>query len=260
MTYRGVVVDLDGTVVSGDSLVPGADEALAHVREAGLGVLFLTNNPTRPPADYARHLRDLGIEARSEEVLTSASATVQYLREHHASDPIFPIAETSVTDQFRDAGLTLVEDARDADVVVAGYDREFSYGDMIAAIRAFDAGATTLVGTDPDITVPTPDGPIPGSGAIINAVSGVVERDPDVVLGKPSDVTADLALERLGIPPADCLLVGDRLDTDVRMGETVGMTTVLVRTGVTDAETLEASDVQPDHVLDSLADLHELLD
>ncbi|GAA0656437.1 HAD-IIA family hydrolase [Salarchaeum japonicum] len=256
---RGVVVDLDGTVLSGDSLLDGAADALAAVRDAGRGVLFLTNNPTRPPAEYAQRLTGLGVDARPEEVLTATSATIDYLREHHADESVFAIAEASVTDQLRDAGVSLVADARRADTVVVGYDREFAYDDMVAALRAFDAGADALVGTDPDITVPTPDGPVPGSGAIIDAVANVVERDPDAVLGKPSDVTARLALDRLDLPAAECVLVGDRLDTDIAMGNRVGMTTVLVRTGVTDDETLAASPVQPDYVRDSLADARDLL-
>ena len=259
MTYRGVVVDLDGTVLSGDALLDGAADALREIRDSGAGVLFLTNNPTRPPAEYARRLARLGVDARPDEVLTATSATIDYLREHHPDDAVFAVAEESVTSQLRDAGVTLVADARRADTVVVGYDREFSYSDMVAALRAFDAGADALVGTDPDITVPTPDGPVPGSGAIIDAVANVVERDPDAVLGKPSDVTARLALDRLDVPPAECVLVGDRLDTDIAMGERVGMTTVLVRTGVTDDEALAASTIQPDYVRDSLADARDLL-
>lgn len=254
MNYRGVVLDLDGTVLSGDSLLPGVRDTLSNIREAGVGVLFLTNNPTRPPAAYAERLESLGVEASPEEVVTSATATIAYLDDHHAGDDVFVIAEDAVTDQLRAADVSLVTDAREADTVVVGYDRTFSYGDMIAALRAFES-ADALVGTDPDITVPTPDGPVPGSGALINAVAGVVEREPDAVLGKPSDVTARLALSRLGLPAEDCVLVGDRLDTDIAMGNDVGMTTVLVRTGVTNRE----SDVEPDHVFDSLADALDVL-
>lgn len=259
MTYRAAIVDLDGTVLSGESLLPGAADGLRALRDRLEHVLFVTNNPTRSPEAYAEHLRDMGIEATPDEVLTSCDATIAYLRDHHAADRIFAIAEESVTSQLENAHLDLVADATESDVVVVGYDREFSYADLTAAIRAFDAGATAFVGTDPDRTVPSPDGPVPGSGALVHAVAGVVERDPDAILGKPSPETATIALDRLGVAPDECLMVGDRLNTDVQMGENAGMTTVLVRTGITTDADLAESDVTPDHILDGLRDVDSVL-
>jgi 4-nitrophenyl phosphatase len=259
VTYRGAVVDLDGTVLRGGELLPGAREGVAALREHAEAVLFLTNNPTLAASEHARRLRDLGIEAGAEDVLTSADATVAYLREHHAGEPVFAIAESSIVDQFRAADLPLTDDPEVADVVVAGYDREFHYRDLQAALDAM-ADETAFVGTDPDRTIPTSDGLEPGSGAIVRAVAGVTEREPDAVLGKPSATTARLAADRIGVPPEDCLLVGDRLETDVAMGDRAGMTTALVRTGVDGDEAVAASEVRPDFVLDALGDVGPLLD
>ncbi|MFC7166141.1 HAD-IIA family hydrolase [Halospeciosus flavus] len=263
MDIRAAVVDLDGTVLSGDELIPGAAEALERIRESVEHVLFLTNNPTRPPEAYAEKLQDLGVLARPEEVITSCVATIDYLDAEHAGETVFPVAEESIVSQLRDAGVPLTDDATEADVVVAGYDREFHYHDMIAALRAFehDGGEdVAFVGTDPDRTVPAPNGPVPGSGAIIRAVAGVADREPDAILGKPSQETVDLAAERLGVPAEECVLVGDRLDTDVAMGEKAGMTTILVRTGVTDERELAESEFTPNHVVDDLAAVPDLLD
>lgn len=253
--YRAAVVDLDGTVLSGESLLPGAADGLRALRDRVERILFVTNNPTRSPEAYAEHLRAMGVEATPDEILTSCDATIAYLRAHHADDALFAIAEESVTSQFENANLDLVDDATASDAVVVGYDRGFGYDDMTAAIRAFDAGATGFVGTDPDHTVPSPDGPVPGSGALVHAVSGVVDRDPDAILGKPSAETADIALDRLGVNPGACLMVGDRLNTDVAFGDAVGMTTVLVRTGIATDADLADSDVAPDYVLDGLRDI-----
>lgn len=258
MSFRGAVVDLDGTVLHGGTLIPGSTAGLAALREHVDRVLFLTNNPTVPPGEYAARLRDLGVEATAEDVLTAAVATIDYLREHHDGETVFPVAETAIVDQLRGADVPVTDDPEAAEVVVAGYHHEFHYRDMQAALDALDDDVA-FVGTDPDRTVPTEDGVVPGSGAIINAVAGVTGRDPDAVLGKPSETTARLAADRIGVPAGECLLVGDRLDTDIEMGERAGMTTALVRTGVSDDADVAASDVNPDHVLDSLANVADLL-
>jgi len=259
MNVRGAVVDLDGTVLRGETLLPGASEAVAALRERLDRVLFLTNNPTVPPREYAARLCELGIDATADDVLTSTDATVAYLRENHAGAPTFPIAGAPIVDQLRDAGVALTDDPEAAAVIVAGYHREFHYRDLQAALDAFEDDPA-FVGTDRDATIPTEDGRSPGSGAIIRAVAGVTERDPDAVLGKPSATTARLAADRLGVPTDECVLVGDRLDTDVAMGERTGMTTVLVRTGVSTDADVAAGDTDPDYVVDSIADVPELLD
>ncbi|MGB9966083.1 HAD-IIA family hydrolase [Halobacterium hubeiense] len=258
MNVRGAVVDLDGTVLRGETLLPGAADAVAALRERLERVLFLTNNPTVPPDEYAARLTELGIDAAADDVLTSTAATVAYLRERHDGAATFPIAESSIVDQLRAADVSLTDDPATAEVVVAGFDREFHYRDLQAALDAL-GDETAFVGTDRDRTIPGEDGPIPGSGAIIRAVAGVTGREPDAVLGKPSATTARLAADRLGVPSEDCVLVGDRLDTDVAMGERTGMTTVLVRTGVSGDADLADSDVRPDYVCDSLADVPDLL-
>jgi 4-nitrophenyl phosphatase len=126
-------------------------------------------------------------------------------------------------------------------------------------MRVLADDSVAFVGTDPDMVIPAADGDVPGSGAVINAIAGVAGRDPDIVLGKPSRPATDLVLSRIGLPAERCLVVGDRLDTDVAMGAAAGMTTALVRTGVTDDAALAASEVDPDYVLDSLADLDGIL-
>jgi len=260
VTYRGVVLDLDGTVVRGDALLSGAREAVAALREHADAVLFLTNNPLRPAGEHAARLRDLGVDASPGEVVTSADATVAYLRERHDGEPVYPIAGDAIVEQLREADVPLTDDPAAAGVVVAGFDDEFHFRDLRAALDAFADGGTAFVGTDPDVTIPTGDGLEPGSGAIVRAVAGVAEREPDAVLGKPSATTARLAADRLGVPPEDCLLVGDRLDTDVAMGDAVGMTTALVRTGVDADADVDGADARPDHVLDSLGDVRRLLE
>jgi len=259
MTYRGVVLDVDGTVVRGDEPIPGAAEGLDRLGRAGLRRLFVSNNPTKRPPAYAERLRRAGFDAHPDEIVTAGTITTDYLADHHADDALFVVGEDALVEQLHDADLTVVTDGSRADTVVVSIDRSFDYDRLSAALRACDDESVTIVGTDPDMVIPAAEGNLPGSGAIINAVAGVVGRDPDVMLGKPSEPAQRIVRDRLGFPPADCLVVGDRLDTDIALGERAGMTTVLVRTGVTDDRDLARSDVRPDYVFDSLADVRSIL-
>jgi 4-nitrophenyl phosphatase len=259
MSYRGIVLDVDGTVVRGDEPIPGADRGLESIREAGLRRLFVSNNPTKAPPAYVDRLGRAGFDVTADEVVTAGTVTTAYLDAHHTEDALFLVGEAGLRDQFDEVGLSVVDDPTAADVVVASIDRDFHYDDLTDAREALADESVPLVGTDPDLVIPAPHRDIPGSGAIVNAVAGVAERDPDVVLGKPSEPAQEMVLDRLGLPAADCLVVGDRLDTDVEFGRRAGMTTALVTTGITDERRLERSSVQPDHVLDSLADLADLL-
>ena len=259
MTYRGVVLDVDGTVVRGDEPIPGAAEGLDRLRQAGLHRLFVSNNPTKRPPAYADRLRRAGFEAHPDEIVTAGTITTDYLADNHADDALFVVGEGALVEQLTDVGLSVVTDEGRADAVVVSIDRSFDYDRLCAALRACDDEDVTLVGTDPDMVIPAAEGNLPGSGAIINAVAGVVGREPDVMLGKPSEPAQRIVRDRLDLPPADCLVVGDRLDTDIALGERAGMTTALVRTGVTDDRDVERSDVRPDYVLDSLGDIGAVL-
>ncbi|WP_049968390.1 HAD-IIA family hydrolase [Haloferax prahovense] len=258
MDYRGVVFDVDGTVVRGDEAIPGALDGLAAVDAAGLDRLFVSNNPTKAPVAYEARLRRAGIDATADEVVTSGTTTTVYLADRHPGARTFCIGEAGFRDQLRDAGLELVRAGDDPEVVVVSVDREFDYDDLRDANSALRSGAA-FYGTDPDVIIPTADGDIPGSGAIINAVAGVAERDPDAILGKPSRVAQEYVLDKLGLPPEEVLIVGDRLDTDIAFGIDAGMGTALVRTGVTDDAVLAASEYEPDYVLDGLGDIGRIV-
>jgi HAD superfamily hydrolase (TIGR01450 family) len=147
-------------------------------------------------------------------------------------------------------------------VLLGSWTNDFDYYDMMDAMDAVEED-TVFLGSDPDRVVPHDDGRlIPGSGAIVGALARTVGREPDRILGKPSDFARDLALERLGLTAAgatDCLVVGDRLDTDLLLGERAGMTTVLVLSGVTDRADLADSDVAPDYVLETMGEVERVL-
>jgi 4-nitrophenyl phosphatase len=257
-TYRGAVVDVDGTLVRGDDGLPGAADAVEALREAGITPLLFSNNPTRPPEHYVDRLATSGIVIDAEEVLTSALVTAEFLEAKHAGHDVFVVGEGYLGELLEARGFAVRDDPDVADVVVASIDREFDYEALTEAFWALEDGAL-FVGTDPDVTIPAQERLVPGSGAILNAIAGVAGRDPDHVLGKPSADAGRAALSYLGVSPEECLVVGDRLDTDIALGERIGATTVLVRSGVTTATALAESDVTPDHVLDSVREIGEVL-
>ena len=237
MTYSGAILDVDGTVVRGNQALPGAQKGLTALGSRSIRRLFVSNNPTRPPESYAEKLRAAGIDAAPDEILTAATSTVEYLRRHHAGEPVYLVGDPGVREQLVRAGFDVCvagDDAADIDdveVAVVSIDRSFDYDTLTAAARTIRGRELPIVGTD-----------------------------PDAVLGKPHEITRTLALERLNSDPAECVVIGDRLDTDIALGAETGMTTVLVRSGVTDNARLRRADVTPDYVIDTLADIGPVLD
>lgn len=258
MDYEGAVLDLDGTVYRGDAALPGAADAIDRFRRAGVRPLFFSNNPTKSRTAYAERLSRLGIDATPGEILSAGTVTTEYLVERHASDAVLLIGDDGLAAQFDAAGLELETEPTEADVLVVSWTDTFDYDDLVAGYRAIASGAT-FYGTDPDRLIPAADGMAPGSGAIVNAVGGTAGREPEKTLGKPSAEAQRAALDALDSPAERCFVVGDRLNTDIELGERAGMTTVLVRTGIVADDGIDESDVRPDHVVGSLADVPEEL-
>lgn len=257
---RGAIVDLDGTVYTGETLVPGAEEGVAALRAAGVTPLFVSNNPTRDGEAFVERLRGMGVDARPGNAVSAADVTAEYLLDKHPGESVFLVGSESLATILRNRGVTLTGDPVAADVFLTSWTDEFDYADLQAGLDGIDDD-TTFLATDPDRTYPASDGRfVPGTGAISGSIAAAVGRNPDRVLGKPSQVALDHALERLDVPPEDCLVVGDRLSTELAMGERAGMTTVLVLTGVSDRADVEAAEIRPDYVLDSLADVGSVLD
>ena len=256
---RGAIVDLDGTVYVGGTVIDGAAAGIGSLREAGLSLLFFSNNPIRDGDEYVRYLQGKGLDINAGEGLSSGDVTAEMLAEYHPDDRVLCLGDERLQRQLREADLTLTEEPDRCGVLVASWTDEFDYGTMR---RALDGASERIpfYGTDPDRTFQGPDGELlPGSGAIIGAVSATVGYEPDAVFGKPSEAAQRVALDRLGVAPTDCLVVGDRLDTDLEMGRRAGMTTVLVLTGVTDRTDVADSPVDPDYVIEDLGEIDTVL-
>ncbi|HSE95729.1 MAG TPA: HAD-IIA family hydrolase [Methylomirabilota bacterium] len=254
--YQGFIFDLDGTMYLGERLLPGAKAAIAGLREAGRRVCFLSNKPIESREEYAAKLTRLGVPTAPAEVINSSYVLARYLARESPAARCFVIGEAPLRAELERAGLTPV-DGPAVDYVVVAFDRTFDYAKLNVALQAVTRHGARLIGTNPDRTCPVEGGEIPDAAGMIGAVEGVTGRRVAPVVGKPSPITLEVALDRLGLPAAACAIVGDRLETDIAMGRAAGLHTILVLTGVTHRADPEIARWQPDHVLESLEELLE---
>lgn len=259
MTYRGVVLDLDGTIYRIDDPIPGARGAVESIMNRDIDVVFLSNNPVHSNSRIAERLDTMGFTIPPTLIRSSASVTAEYLSRNHSSDSVYFVGSSGLQKILEERGLTLTDDYTDPDLVLASIYRGFDYETLMEAAWALEHDIP-FYGTDPDVTIPIePNRTVPGSGAIVSAIGTVAGRDPDRFMGKPSETAISAVREALDVPSQDCLVVGDRPDTDLVLGQRAGMDTALVLTGVSGRADLDASDVSPDHVLESIADVPTLL-
>ncbi|MEZ0165100.1 HAD-IIA family hydrolase [Kineococcus sp. LSe6-4] len=257
--HDALLLDLDGVVYVGPEAVPHAARALTAAVEAGHRLGFITNNASRPPATVAAHLRDLDVPATAQDVVNSAQAAAEHLaREFPAGSPVLLVGTTGLREALTDVGLRPTGDRHEAVAVVQGFSPDLGWQQLAEATHAVRSGLPWIA-TNLDATVPTPGGPAPGNGLLVDLVARAAGRGPDVVCGKPEPALFDAAVTRLRARRA--LVVGDRLDTDLQGARTAGLDGLLVLTGVTGVRELLAAapHERPTHVghdLRSLADTH----
>lgn len=229
--YDLVIFDLDGVVYLIDEPIPGAAEAVGRLRSAGTAVAYATNNAARRAADVAAALSGMGVPAARGEVLTSAGAAAAMLAgKLPAGAPVLVVGTAALRDEVRDAGLTPVERFEDEPAaVVQGYGPDVNWRILAEAALSIRAGAT-WVATNTDRSLPSPRGPLPGNGSLVAVIRTALDREPDVVCGKPQPALFRTAAALSGADRP--LTVGDRLDTDIEGAAAAGMDSLLVLTGV----------------------------
>lgn len=255
---KGFIFDLDGTVYLSERLIPGADRVIRLLRERGGKVVFLSNKAIQTRENYAAKLTRLGIPTAPEEVINSSFVMTRYLAKRAPGARVFAVGEAPFVEELQRAGFAISEDPARIEWVIASFDRTFDYRKLCIAFEALKRGAR-FVATNPDRTCPIEGGELPDCAGVIAHLEAVTLRKVEAIVGKPSPLTIEATLEILGLPAAECILIGDRIETDIRMGKESGMKTALVMTGVTDQRTLEASPIRPDYVFDTIAGLEELL-
>ena len=259
--FKGFIFDLDGTVYVGDQLIPDADRVIRLIRERGRKVVFLSNKPIQTREDYASKLTRLGIPTPPDEVINSTFVMTNYLKKISPQARLFVVGETPFIEELKRAGFQITDVPKEIEYVVVAFDRTFDYGKLNIAFQAIKLGAH-FVATNPDRSCPVKGGEIPDCAGMIAAIEAVTEKKVEVIVGKPSPLMIQTVLDVLGLRPEDCILIGDRIETDIRMGKEAGIATGIVLTGVTDEEALKKikhTPSQPDFVFQSIADVENLL-
>lgn len=256
--YDGFLVDLDGVVWTGREPIPGSPEALATMIAAGKEVVFVTNNPSKPPRAYAERLQGYGVETTPDRIITAGIVVARLAAE--AAEPgagALVLGYEPLQELITEAGLRVIdpEEATEAKVVVVSGFRRLTYAHLLASKRALDAGAA-LIATSHDATMPMPGGEWPGTGAILAAVEVASGKKAEIG-GKPERHLFDLALSK--IPNAKRVaMIGDRLSSDIAGGHAAGLDTILVLSGTSGSggsEDPETAAVKPDLIVADLAAL-----
>jgi NagD protein len=242
--YEAYIFDLDGTVYLGESLLPTAESTLKKLHSLGRRTVFLSNNPTRTQEDYARKLTRLGLPTPAKDVINSSAVMVHLLKEYLPGARLFVVGETSLRHELSAAGFELTDKARQVDAVIASFDRTFAYWKLQVAFDAIRAGARFFA-TNADRFCPVPGGGEPDAAAMIAAIEACTDTKVEAVVGKPSHYMADAVLDLLDKQPEDCLMIGDRLETDVLLGLDAGMAAALALTGATDESALQKTSIKP---------------
>lgn len=219
--------------------------------------MFLSNNPTRTRLQYVGKLKSLGITTSLDQIVNSSLAMVEWLQRNAPKARLFIVGEAPLKQELQAAGFILSDDAQAVDIVVASFDRTFSYAKLQIAFNAIRAGAR-LVATNPDRFCPVPGGGEPDAAAMIAAIEACTGVRCDPIVGKPSPIMVNTVMQRLSLHPEQCLMIGDRLETDIAMGIAAGMDTCLVLTGDATRADLERSGMRPTYVLESVAQLRSL--
>lgn len=249
------LLDMDGTFYLGDRLLPGALEWLDLLDQRGIPFLFLTNNSSRTRKEYADKMRRLGVDLAEDRIFTSGEATAIYLNRRKPGAALYVVGTPALEREFTNHGFKLTDNR--PDFVVLGFDTTLTYAKIWKLCELVSSGVP-YIATHPDINCPTETGFMPDTGSMMAMVAASTGRQPDVIIGKPYAPIVEAVSEKLHLPVKSLCMVGDRLYTDIALGQT-GLTTVLVLSGETKREDLENTPFQPDYVAQDLAGLVTIL-
>jgi NagD protein len=251
MVLKNYLVDMDGVLVHGKRLIPGANEFINQLRSKKRNFLVLTNNSIYTPRDLAHRLQQAGLEIDEKEIFTSSMATARFLKAQHPEGTAYVIGEVGLTQAIHDMGYIITD--TEPDYMVLGETFNYSFEKITQAMRFVNAGAH-FIATNPDPTGPVEDGLIPACGAMAALIQRATSTNP-FFIGKPNPFMMRSALNYLGVHSENTVMIGDRMDTDIIAGVESGMETYLMLTGVTTIDMIDRYPYRPGKVFNSIADV-----
>jgi NagD protein len=249
------LTDMDGVLVREEHALPGSAEFLQRLVDCDRRFLVLTNNSIFTPRDFAARLAQSGLKVPEEVIWTSGLATATFLADQQPDGSAYVIGEAGLTTPLHEVGYTLTD--RDPDFVVLGETRTYSFEAITKAIRLIVGGAR-FIATNPDVSGPSADGPLPATGSVAALITAATGRRPYFV-GKPNPIMFRSALNRISAHSETTVMVGDRMDTDIVAGIEAGLDTILVLSGSTTPADIERFPYRPGRVLESIANVVELI-
>ena len=247
--------DLDGTLYLGDRLFPFTKPLLEEIKTHGKRYMFMTNNSSKSVKDYIAKMERLGIEATKQDFITSAEATIDYLNNYHKGKSLYVLGTESLKTEIRAAGFEITDNLGEVEALVMGFDTELTFKKLEDACKLLCKNPELpYIATHPDYVCPTEYGFVVDCGSIIDAIYNATKVRP-IVIGKPQPLMAELAMKRWGVTADETAVIGDRIYTDVACGINAGATGVLVLSGETTKDVLEASEIKPTIVLMSAEEI-----
>ncbi|MEL6307791.1 MAG: HAD-IIA family hydrolase [Chloroflexota bacterium] len=246
---QGVITDMDGVLWRGDDVLPAMPDFFAFLRQQNIPFVLATNNSGRHPDEYVQKLAHMGVpDLTHAHIVTSGTATVDYLHDTYPDGArLHVIGNPGLFQVLEETDFTLADN--NVDAVVCGLDFNFTYEKARHATLLIRNEDASFIGTNPDLTFPSPEGLVPGAGSIIGMIEIATDVTPTII-GKPKRAMFDVAMQRLGTDPQHTLMIGDRLNTDIEGGQNAGLQTALVLSGVNSRD--DINDIVPDFIYDNL--------
>lgn len=249
---RCFLLDMDGTFYLGEQLLDGALRFIEVLMQQGREFLFLTNNSSRDSRQYVEKITRLGLPISREKIMTSGEATAMHIKQIEPGARVYVVGTSALENEFLIGGFELTHAS--PNFAVLGFDTTLTYDKLWKLCDLVRAGVP-YIATHPDYNCPTETGFMPDIGAIIAFVKASTGREPDLIVGKPNKLIVEKAAERTGIPVSEMCMIGDRLYTDIALGATAGIPTVLVLSGETKADEVSESPFQPDYIFQNLGEV-----
>ncbi len=248
------LLDQDGTLYKGKHLFPYTIDFLNSIVESGARYLFITNNSSKSTNQYVAKMESFGIECTTSDFYTSTHATIDYIKAHHPDKLVFLVGTSALSGEFLENGIKLTTNIKEANIAVLSYDTELNYAKLTALCDILANPDVIYLATNPDLVCPTETGYLPDCGSFAQMIKNATGRMP-LFLGKPQKIFVDTILERFNLKQEDLVIVGDRLYTDIAMGNNSGVDSVLVLSGEATRDDVDKSAFIPTHIVDNVGEI-----